>query len=106
MHRPEVNPTALPNGTRVGSWRVSGYRGRGVYGTVYSVLPEHGSLDGPAALKLAVHPADSRFQREVELLSRIRHPCVPRLLDSGRWLHPAGPSHPFLVMQEVQGLPL
>jgi hypothetical protein len=71
MHRPEVNPTALPNGTRVGSWRVSGYRGRGVYGTVYSVLPEHGSLDGPAALKLAIHPADSRSAREVELLSRL-----------------------------------
>jgi serine/threonine-protein kinase len=32
------------------------------------------------ALKLALHPGDGRFAREAELLSRVHHPAVPRLL--------------------------
>jgi hypothetical protein len=81
----EPNPTALPTGTQVGAWRITGTRGRGTYGTVYSAVSlEHGH-SGPVALKLAVYPADPRFEREAELLSRIRHPSVPRLLDSGLW---------------------
>jgi hypothetical protein len=33
----EVDPLALPVGTRVGPWRVTGFRGRGSYGTLYRV---------------------------------------------------------------------
>jgi hypothetical protein len=58
------------------------------------------------ALKLALHPGDERFEREVELLSRLNHPHVPRLLDSGTWTSPQGTSVPFLVMEWVDGVPL
>jgi serine/threonine protein kinase len=102
----ELGPTALSLGTKVGAWRVYGIRGQGAYGTVYRAMPEGLMQRGPCALKLAVHPADSRFEREVELLSRIRHPSVPRLLDAGLWLSPSGGSHPFLVMEWVEGEPL
>jgi hypothetical protein len=58
------------------------------------------------ALKLAIHPGDERFEREAELLSRIRHPSVPRLLEAGLWRSPAGSAHPFVVMEWVEGEPL
>jgi len=97
MDRPAVNPTALPPGTRVGSWQVTGFRCRDVYGSVYRAVHHGNSRGRPAALKLAIYPADPRFEREVELLSRIRHPSVPRLLDAGRWSDGLGRAHPFLV---------
>jgi hypothetical protein len=102
----EVGPTALPLGTKVGTWRVYGIRGQGSYGTVYRAMPEGHALAGPVALKLAINPGDARFEREVELLSRIRHPSVPRLLDAGLWRSPLGGSHPFVVMAWVEGEPL
>jgi serine/threonine-protein kinase len=58
------------------------------------------------ALKLALHPGDPRFDREGELLSRLRHPCVPRLLDRGLWLLPSGLSFPYLAMELVDGVSL
>jgi serine/threonine protein kinase len=110
MHTPALVPgvgtTALPLGTKVGPWRVTGFRGRGIYGTVYSAEPVGRGKRGPMALKLAIYPADPRFEREAELLARIRHPSVPRLLDSGLWRHPLGPVHPYVVMDWVEGVPL
>jgi serine/threonine protein kinase len=64
---------------------------------------EHAS---PVALKIALHPADPRFAREVQLLARSDHPSIPRLLDHGSWRSPSGALHPFIVMQWVDGMPL
>jgi hypothetical protein len=102
----EVDPTALPPGTKVGAWRVYGIRGQGTFGTVYRAVPAGSTQGSSAALKLAVYPGDARFEREVELLSRIRHPSVPRLLDAGLWRSPLGDTHPFVVMEWVEGEPL
>jgi serine/threonine protein kinase len=102
----EVDSTALPRGTKVGAWRVDGIGGRGTYGTVYGAVAEGGTHAGPVALKLAAYSGDPRFEREVELLSRIRHPSVPRLLDSGQWRSPRGGVYPFVVMEWVEGEPL
>ncbi|HLL05476.1 MAG TPA: serine/threonine-protein kinase [Myxococcaceae bacterium] len=103
---PEVGPTVLPPGTKVGAWRVHGFGGRGSYGTVYSVSRLGPGPSTLAALKLAVHPGDSRFEREVELLSRIRHPSVPRLFDSGLWRDTLGRAYPYVVMEWIHGEPL
>jgi serine/threonine protein kinase len=102
----EPHPIALPAGTKVGAWRITGTRGRGVYGTVYTAVPQEHGLTGPVALKLAVYAGDPRFEREAELLLRIRYPGVPRLLDSGLWRTPVGRAHPFLVMEWADGVPL
>jgi serine/threonine-protein kinase len=80
-------------------------RGAGTYGAVYRAFGVEEGL-GPVALKLALHPADERFSREGELLSRIRHPHVPRLVDHGLWQSPQGLPYPFLVMQWIEGVPL
>jgi serine/threonine protein kinase len=80
--------------------------GRGVYGTVYRAEPLHAGHASPGALKLALHPGDARFEREVHLLSLFEHPSIPSLLDHGLWRGPGGLHHPFLVMQWVDGVPL
>jgi eukaryotic-like serine/threonine-protein kinase len=100
-----VDPLYLPLGTRVGSWRVTGFGGRGAYGTLYRV--EHGGRQAavPFALKLAIYPRDLRFEHEAQLLSLIDSPHVPQLMDCGEWEHPSG-TYPFLVMQWIDGAPL
>jgi hypothetical protein len=101
----EVDPQFLPLGMRVGSWRVTGWRGRGVYGAVYRVEWEGHEEAGPFAMKLAVYPRDERFQREAWLLSRIHSPHVPKLYAQGVWEHPQG-AFPYLVMELINGEPL
>jgi serine/threonine protein kinase len=84
MEQAHLNPAYLPSGTRVGPWRLVHLLGRGTFGAVYraeGVAPETSGL--VAALKLAQAPNDERFGREATLLSRLHHPCVPRLLDQG-----------------------
>jgi serine/threonine protein kinase len=100
-----LNPARLPRGTQIGPWRVVERRGRGVYGAVYLAIGEEAAA-GPVALKLALHPGDERFAREVELLSRIRHPSVPRLVGHGSWQPAAGPHYPYLTMELVEGVSL
>jgi serine/threonine protein kinase len=101
----EVDPLYLPLGARVGPWRVTGFRGRGAYGTLYRVEHVHREPVGPFALKLAIYPRDLRFEREAHLLSIIDSPHVPLFIDCGVWEHPSG-DYPYLVMQWVDGVPL
>lgn len=103
---PGLNPTSLPPGTVLGSWRIVGVGAHGSHGVVYRAErighPEAGSF----ALKLALTPMDPRFDHEAELLSRIDHPNVPRLHGRGVWAGPGGAQFPYLVMDWVKGLPL
>ncbi|QSQ28011.1 serine/threonine protein kinase [Pyxidicoccus parkwayensis] len=83
-----------------------GQRGRGAYGVVYRAVSVEAHDAETVALKLALHPGDARFAREAELLSRIRHPAIPRLLDHGHWQPRETLSFPWLVMDWVEGTPL
>jgi serine/threonine protein kinase len=105
MEMGHLNPASLPSGTRIGAWRLLEQRGRGAYGVVYRAEAVEAG-QGAVALKLALYPADTRFAREAELLSRIRHPCVPRLLDHGQWLSGTSAAYAWLAMEWVEGLPL
>ncbi|WP_224242480.1 serine/threonine-protein kinase [Hyalangium gracile] len=96
----------LSPGTEVGPWRVLARAGQGAHGAVYRAVPRHSEHAPPVALKLALRPADPRFAREVELLSRVRHPSVPRLYDSGTWNSSDGTPYPWLAMEWVDGVPL
>ncbi|WP_338050655.1 serine/threonine-protein kinase [Pyxidicoccus caerfyrddinensis] len=79
-------------------------RGQGAYGAVYLAIGR--AARGPVALKLSLHPGNERFTREVELLSRIRHPSVPRLVDHGSWQPAEGLAYPYFVMELIDGLSL
>jgi eukaryotic-like serine/threonine-protein kinase len=101
-----VSPVLAIPGTEVGTWRVLEQHGQGSYGIVYRAERVGQPEAGAFALKLALHVNDPRFEREAELLSRLKHPNVPRLLDQGTWEVPGGGGFPFLVMEWVEGVPL
>jgi serine/threonine-protein kinase len=101
-----LNPMSLPPGTRIGRWRIVDARGSGTYGSVYLAEAVEPGATRLVALKLAHHPWNERFFREAELLSRLRHPAVPRLIEQGQWVSPTGQPHPYLAMELVDGIPL
>jgi hypothetical protein len=101
-----MHPASLAPGSIVGSWRLLAWVSQGSYGVVFRAERTANPEAGPFALKFALQPGDPRFALEVELLSRIHHPNVPRLHDSGEWSGPGGALFPFLVMGWVEGLPL
>ncbi len=105
-HAPTSHPALLLPGSEVGPWRVVAWAGQGVHGVVYQAVRIGQEQAGPVALKLALLPGDPRLAREGAVLSRVEHPSIPRLLDSGEWQHPGGTRHPFLVMQWVDAVPL
>ncbi|MDC0713618.1 protein kinase [Stigmatella sp. ncwal1] len=100
-------PEGLPPGTLLDSWQIDGFVGYGTYGVVYRAHRRGQAASQPVALKLARHPNDLRFGREAELLTRIQHPGVPRLLARGVWRGgPRRDTYPYLVMEWVDGLKL
>lgn len=97
----------LAAGTRLGGWTVVCRIGHGGMGTVF--LAERGG-DGYAqrgALKLIKRGMDSatvlaRFRRERQILSRLEHPNIARLLDGGVSVE----GQPYFVMEYVDGATL
>jgi serine/threonine protein kinase len=88
----------------VGSWRVLQRIGNGSYGAVYRAVHKDRPQAGHYALKVALKAGDERFEREAYLLSRIRHPSVPRFEERGIWTSPEGEDHPYIVMEWVEGI--
>ncbi|MDC0711764.1 serine/threonine-protein kinase [Stigmatella sp. ncwal1] len=98
-----MGPSALQEGMEVGPWRVMSLCGRGSYGAVYRVEKRQEPQGGAFALKVALHAWDPRFEREAELLSRVKHESVPRLEDWGEWKVRGGGVYPYVVMEWVEG---
>jgi serine/threonine protein kinase len=96
----------LAPGTRVGAWRVKAWQGQGGYGAVYRAERVGFRRSEPGALKVSLLRWGWRMEREVELLSRLSHPSIPRLLDRGGPQPPSGDEYPFFVMEWVEGTPL
>ncbi len=101
----ELFPPLIP-GTQVGGWRVEAWEGQGASGAVYRAVRVGQESAGPVALKRSLYPWGARFEREVELLSRVRHPSIPRLLDRSHARYASGNEYPFFVMEWVEGTPL
>jgi serine/threonine protein kinase len=95
----------LPPGTRLGAWQVQRPIGRGGTGEVYVAGRADGVFRQRAALKLLQHGAVSeafRFQSEREILARLEHPGIARLLDGGVYRD----GRPYMVMEYVEGTSL
>jgi serine/threonine-protein kinase len=98
---------AFAPGTRLGAWEIEGELGRGGMGTVYAVRRADGAYEQRAALKLLAASGDpaaarTRFLQERQILARLEHPAIARLLDGG--VAPDG--RPWLALERVNGLPL
>ncbi len=102
----EFEPGWVLAGTRIGRWCVVERCGRGSSGAVYRARSVDPAETGEVALKLAHTPRDERFEREEELLRRIRHGNVPELRGEGRWEDPRGVSFPYLAMEWIEGVSL
>src|SRR5215510_8779093 len=93
-------------GSRLGCWRLERELGKGGMGAVYLARREGESAELPegAAVKvLATHlvgdaGARARFQREIEVLSKLRHPHIVRLLQAGEQ-----DGRLFYAMEYVEG---
>ncbi len=94
-------------GRRFGPWRTVRLLGRGGMGEVWLAHRADGEHDQEAALKillpyLAGPDSLKRFRLERQLLARLEHPNIARLLDGG--MSPQG--EPYLVMEYVEGIRL
>ncbi|HEY7215378.1 MAG TPA: serine/threonine-protein kinase [Thermoanaerobaculia bacterium] len=97
--------TAL--GQTIGPYRTVALLGRGGMGEVFLAERADGQFDQKVALKVLRRGMDSdeilrRFLRERQLLARLEHPHIARLLDGGR----APDGRPFIVMERVEGEPI
>ncbi len=92
----------LEPGVRLGSWRVVGQAGRGGMGVVYRAERADGAFEMEAAIKLigSRHPGVvERLIQERQLLARLNHAGISRLIDGG--LTEDGQA--YLVMEWVRG---
>lgn len=97
---------AIPPPERIGPFRVEAEIGSGGMGRVYRASRADGAFEQRVAIKVlapgvASHLAD-RFRQERQILARLRHPGIARLLSGGA----LNDGRPYLVMEHVQGEPV
>jgi serine/threonine protein kinase len=107
----ETEDAALP--LQIGPYRLVREVGRGGMGTVFLAERADGQYAQRVALKLiragAASPeAQRRFRAERQILARLAHPHIARLLDGGVTPPAADAPEglPYLVMEYVEGVPL
>ena len=93
-------------GQRLGPYRLMRLIGQGGMGAVYEGVRED-DFQRRVAIKLVKFGFDSdfarrRFQQERQILARLEHPHIARLLDGGDYQN----GLPYLVMEFVEGKPL
>jgi predicted Ser/Thr protein kinase len=94
-------------GRRLGPWEILREIGRGGMGVVYLARRADGSFQMSAAVKVLNTPFASeelqkRFRQERDILAKLAHPNIARLLDGGT----TDDGLPYLVMELVNGQPL
>ncbi len=93
------------SGRRVGAWSLERELGRGGMGTVWLARRADGRFEQTAAVKLLKRGTDTeevlrRFRAERQILARLAHPNIARLLDGGE----TDDGLPFLAMEFVDGV--
>src|SRR3954464_13974357 len=94
-------------GRRVGNYELIRELGRGGMGTVWLARRADLHFEKTVALKLLKRGTDTdevlrRFQTERQILARLEHPNIARLLDGGI----ADGDLPYFVMEYVEGRPV
>lgn len=100
-------PQSDLTGATVGRYRLVREIGRGGMAVVYLAERADGAFEQQVALKLIRRGIDTddvvqRFQRERQILARIHHPNIGRLLDGGS----TDDGRPYLVMELIDGEPI
>lgn len=94
-------------GARIGPWRLVDRLGTGGMGEVWLAERDEGGFAQQAALKLvrpgmASEQVEARFVLERQVLARLEHPAIARLLDGGL----AEDGRPWFAMELVRGAPI
>ncbi len=97
-------PKSAMEGRRIGSWRLVREIGRGGMGAVYLAARADQQYESSVAIKLVRPGFDTdfmlhRFRRERQILARLEHPNITRLLDGGA----TEEGIPYLVMEYIEG---
>ena len=97
----------LPANKTIGHWRLKSVIGRGGMGVVYRAERADEQFEQLAALKvlpfgLDTDAARSRFLTERQILARLEHANIARLLDGGV----TDEGSPYFVMEYVDGVPI
>ncbi|MBL8311468.1 MAG: serine/threonine protein kinase [Burkholderiales bacterium] len=97
----------LAAGTTMGTWTIDALLAEGGMGAVYRAHRSDGAFDKTVAIKVlrpGRHPGAlaERLATERQLLARLDHPGIARLIDGGT--RPDGA--PYLVMELVDGVPI
>jgi len=92
---------------RAGVYRIMGRLGRGGMAEVFAGERDDGAFEQRVAIKILRRGLDTedllaRFARERQILGRLEHPAISRLLDAGR----LSDGRPYLVMERVEGRPI
>ncbi len=100
-----VAASSMRAGQRVGAYRIVEEIARGGMGAVYLAERADAQFDKRVAVKLVRHGLDSdalrrRFRAERQILARLEHPHIARLLDGGM----TETGLPFLVMEYIEGV--
>ncbi|HEX4955494.1 MAG TPA: serine/threonine-protein kinase [Thermoanaerobaculia bacterium] len=101
----ELSSAAL--GSRLGPYRIDSELGRGGMGAVYLAHRDDQTYEQAVAIKLIKRGMDTeeivrRFVAERQILARLTHPFIARLLDGGATLD----GRPYVVMERIEGRPL
>jgi tetratricopeptide (TPR) repeat protein len=107
LSRPVLPPPPPADivGRLLGAYRVGRLLGSGGMGAVYLAERHDGAFSREVAIKVLAGPApagDRLFQQERELLAKLDHPNIARLLDAGR----TAEGLPYLVMEYAVGEPI
>jgi eukaryotic-like serine/threonine-protein kinase len=94
----------LRPGTRIGAFTIVRMLGCGGMGAVYLATRADGAFEQTVAVKVIQSPNPTsllleRFQRERQILARLNHPNIARLLDGGE----TSAGSPYFVMEYVSG---
>jgi eukaryotic-like serine/threonine-protein kinase len=90
-------------GRRFGPYRLIRELGRGGMGAVYLAIRDDQEYEAEVAIKIVRPGLDTdfilrRFRRERQILARLQHPNIARLLDGG-----TEDGIPYLVMEYIRG---
>ncbi|HEX5230350.1 MAG TPA: protein kinase [Bryobacteraceae bacterium] len=100
-------PSDTLEGARMGSYRLIRELGRGGMGSVYLAARDDNAFEKQVAVKLIREGMQNefilrRFRHERQILARLEHPNIARLLDGGT----TSDGLPYFVMEYVPGKPL
>jgi len=94
-------------GAKVGAYQIVSRIGEGGMGTVYRAVRDDEHYEAQVAIKVLRRGMSSafiveRFRNERQILARLNHPNIARLLDGGT----TSDDRPYFVMELVDGAPL